>query len=81
MLYLDILQQHFALFLGQFQGLHLGNNTEEGRTLQTLKHSSYKCPFGVAPVPPAARCEPVKPDRPLAAAAVFLSLSVDPLAL
>lgn len=36
MLYLDILQQHFALFLGQFQGLHLGNNTQEGQTLQSL---------------------------------------------
>lgn len=36
MLHLHILQQHFALFLCQFQGLHLGNNTQEGQTLQVL---------------------------------------------
>lgn len=77
MLHLDILQQHFALFLGQFQGLHLGNNTQER---QTLLGSRHKSPFGVAPVLPAGPCEPVKPDRPLAAA-VFLSLSVGPLVL
>lgn len=46
MLHLHILQQHFALFLRQFQGLHLGNNTQEGQTGGTWqKHGSYKCPM------------------------------------
>lgn len=83
LLHLDIRQQHFALFLRQFQGLYLGNNTQGGQTLQVLgkNTAAINVPFMLyIPVLPAGQCEPVKPERPLAAA-VFLCLSADPLVL